>query len=507
MSKKSKIIVVSIIGVALIFFAIAFLISSNKKYTITFDTDGGSYIASQKIKKGEFVTKPVEPIKTGYKFVEWQYEDKEYDFKTKVKEDMTLKAIWEKDKKYYNVELTVDDKKQTIRVQEGETIDEEKLTFEEKIGYEIEWQHDDQKFDIENDKITEDIELTGKYVEVKTYNVIFDASGGSAVENQKVNENRKVKKPTNPTRDGYIFDGWYLNNKLYDFDEKVTSDITLKAKWSDDANAKRYTVTFDSNYGSAVGNQTVLEGRSASRPNNPWRDGYRFVEWQLNGRTYDFNSRVTSNITLKAVWEEVVTYTVSFNSKGGTTFNDQRVESGGRATNPGNPTRDGYVFIGWDFDFNTPITSNVTINASWRTLYKFTVDFNLKGGTCASCEEQIITEGGKAKNPGNPTRSGYNFAGWDFDFNEVITDDTTINAKWNEIVYVIKSSAVDQYSPDVTLTVWNGDTQITNYQSINYTDGVQMCSSSNPTVSKNDFANESSFIVILNDGTRVRATK
>ena len=42
----------------------------------------------------------------------------------------------------------------------------------------------------------------------------------------------KVAKPTDPVRDGYVFDGWMLDGKAYDFDAAVTGDITLTAKWS-----------------------------------------------------------------------------------------------------------------------------------------------------------------------------------------------------------------------------------------------------------------------------------
>ena len=69
---------------------------------------------------------------------------------------------------------------------------------------------------------------------------------------------------------------------------------------------KKYTVTFDSNGGSAVSSQTVVSGKKATKPANPTREGYTFVQWTLNGNAYDFNSSVTKNITLVATWKQNV---------------------------------------------------------------------------------------------------------------------------------------------------------------------------------------------------------
>ncbi len=69
----------------------------------------------------------------------------------------------------------------------------------------------------------------------KEYTVKFDSMGGSAVSSVTVKENETVKEPTAPTKDGYTFAGWYLDDAKYDFNTKVTKDITLKAHW-DEAN-------------------------------------------------------------------------------------------------------------------------------------------------------------------------------------------------------------------------------------------------------------------------------
>ncbi|MBR4943658.1 MAG: InlB B-repeat-containing protein, partial [Clostridia bacterium] len=66
-----------------------------------------------------------------------------------------------------------------------------------------------------------------------------------------------------------------------------------------------YKVTFDSAGGSSVKAQYVTKGEKAQQPaENPTREGYTFVEWQLNGKTYNFEAVVVSDITLKAKWEK-----------------------------------------------------------------------------------------------------------------------------------------------------------------------------------------------------------
>lgn len=72
------------------------LTSCSKKFTVTFDTDGGSRIAPVEVKKGKTVSEPADPTKDGYVFAGWELDGEEYKFSAKVKGDITLKAVWEK---------------------------------------------------------------------------------------------------------------------------------------------------------------------------------------------------------------------------------------------------------------------------------------------------------------------------------------------------------------------------------------------------------------------------
>ncbi|MCI6815210.1 MAG: InlB B-repeat-containing protein, partial [Treponema porcinum] len=139
-----------------------------------------------------------------------------------------------------------------------------------------------------------------------TFNLNYD---GSTKTTQDVASGSAVEKPQPPTRDGYVFVGWYKEAECtneYDFAIGVTADITLYAKWT----VNTYTVTFETNGGSAVDSQTIVDNGTATIPTAPTKDGYVFAGWYTDTACtgeYDFSGVVTKNITLYAKWIEVIT--------------------------------------------------------------------------------------------------------------------------------------------------------------------------------------------------------
>lgn len=285
--KKRTIIIIT--GVILIIAClVAYFVFANKKYTITFNTFGGSNVETQKVKKGETVKKPNDPTKEGYVFIEWDLGSSIYDFNTKVSRDMTLKAIWK---------------------------------------------------EVETDKVS--------------YTISFNTDGANTIQNQIIEKDGTISKPTDPIKEGYKFIGWYSNGTLFDFNTKITSNIELTAKWEketttttkkadntssttkkvEDTTKKtdktttttkkantsttttttkkvdKYTVTFDTKGGNTISKQEVTSGNKATKPSNPTKEGYTFKAWTLDGKTYDFNTKVTKNITLEATYT-AKTYTV-----------------------------------------------------------------------------------------------------------------------------------------------------------------------------------------------------
>ena len=119
-----------------------------------------------------------------------------------------------------------------------------------------------------------------------------------------------------------------------------------------------YTVTFTDWDGTTLKTQTVEEGSSATAPSNPTREGYTFTGWDVN------YSNITSNLTVTAQYT-IATYTVTFVDWDGTVLKTENVEHGSSATAPSNPTRDDYIFIGWDKDYIN-VKSNLTIAALYE---------------------------------------------------------------------------------------------------------------------------------------------
>lgn len=164
--------------------------------------------------------------------------------------------------------------------------------------------------------------ITASVTDTNTHTVTFDSAGGSAVEAQTVAKDGKATAPTNPTKDGYTFDGWYNGDTAYNFDTAVTADITLTAHWTK-KQPDSFTVTFDSAGGTAVEAQTVEKDAKATKPTDPTKENATFDGWYIGDTetAYDFNTAVTANVTLKAHWKTVTyedkkeTLTITVNVK------------------------------------------------------------------------------------------------------------------------------------------------------------------------------------------------
>ncbi len=315
--------------------------------------------------------------------------------------------------------------------------------------------------------------------------------GASTIAAQKVNKGEVTTKPSDPTREGYTFGGWYTDSacsddKKFDFATTLDADITLYAKWTANGNTpqpvEKYTVTFDSKGGSAVAAIADVEsGATITKPTDPTQDGYLFAGWykadpetDSNAVAWNFESdTVTGNVTLYAKWtangdtpQPVEKYTVTFDSKGGSAVAAiADVESGATITKPTDPTQDGYLFAGWykadpatdsnavAWNFESDmVTGNVTLYAKWtangdtpQPVEKYTVTFDSKGGSAVAAIADVES-GATITKPTDPTQDGHRFAGWykadpETDSNAVawnfesdtVTGNVTLYAKWEAL--------------------------------------------------------------------------
>ena len=146
-----------------------------------------------------------------------------------------------------------------------------------------------------------------------TWTVSFETNGGSAVPAQTVPDGYTATQPAAPTKDGFVFAGWYSDaatTQAYAFSAPVTANLTLYAKWEEESPAE-YTVRFESNGGSAVASQTVAHGACAAEPAAPTREGCSFDGWYTDAalsQVYDFAAPVTESFTLYAAWKVCLSF-------------------------------------------------------------------------------------------------------------------------------------------------------------------------------------------------------
>jgi uncharacterized repeat protein (TIGR02543 family) len=239
-----------------------------------------------------------------------------------------------------------------------------------------------------------------------TYTVDFQENGGTAVTDLTgLLAGALVAEPSSPTKTGYVFDGWYedvaLTNSWNFMVETVAGDMTLYAKWV----ANQYTITFDSAGGSYIAPITQDYSSAVTAPANPTRAGYTFNGWlpevPATMPAYDQ--------TLVAQWV-VNTYTITFDSAGGTPVDPISQDFGTVVTSPANPTRTGYSFNGWlPVIPPTMPAEDLTLVAQW-VANPYTITFDSAGGTLIAPVTQGF--GTAVTPPTDPTRDGFTFNGW-----------------------------------------------------------------------------------------------
>lgn len=263
----------------------------------------------------------------------------------------------------------------TIVVQKGATLTLPTLTRE---GYAFgDWYNGDENITSYTGVGKKTVTLTAKWT-ANNVTVSFYANGGE-VESASINVafgGTYGKLPT-PTRTGYTFGGWYT---AADGGDKVEADTTVSAASAHTLYAhwtiNQYTIIFKNDDGSTISAITQDYNTGVTAPADPTKTGYTFTGWDKEIPT----AMPAEDMTITAQWK-INTYTVTFDSDGGSEVETQTVQYGGTAAKPENPTRSGYTFEGWflggeKFNFDTAITGDITLIAQW--------DRNSSGGGSSS---------------------------------------------------------------------------------------------------------------------------
>ena len=127
------------------------------------------------------------------------------------------------------------------------------------------------------------------------YTVTFDTNGVTEIPSVEVESGTAVSKPADPTRSGYVFEGWLkLDNTPYNFAEEVTGNITLFASWKVETVTPAQTckVTFNVD-GAAYKTVTVEKGKTVQKPDDPVKVGATFDKWVTEENAeFDFTSEI-----------------------------------------------------------------------------------------------------------------------------------------------------------------------------------------------------------------------
>jgi len=216
-----------------------------KKYTVVFDSNGGSQVASITVEKNKYAQEPTAPTKADDTFLYWYLSSKtiEFDFENyAITKNITLKARWESDVEKYTITFDsaggsqvasqeVEDYKYVQRPQdptkEGDTF--------------YYWYLDTQNhsFDFEGTKVKNSITLKARWESDPTLYTIFYKIGNEIYDMEEIGRSGYyATKPTNPTKDNSAFVYWCLEgtNEPFDFSTtEITQNITLKAKFLTDS--------------------------------------------------------------------------------------------------------------------------------------------------------------------------------------------------------------------------------------------------------------------------------
>lgn len=289
----------------------------------------------------------------------------------------------------------------------------------------------------------------------KSYVVSFTKTSASITKPNAVNG------ISAPSREGYVFGGWYKND---DFTgtaiaaENIATaenNVTYYAKWIPDCD-----VVFDFNGGASTNYViSIPNGVKIDEPiEQPNKAGYVFKYWALStnlNQEYNWNTEITNNIVIEAVWQEIGNnYVVTFDLNGGVgAFNTQvLVANGSTVSRPTSPSKVGYTFAGWApegqasyYNFNTPVTSDITLVAVWQTTQICTITFNLNGGY-GDFPDITINRLEKIEEPSaKPAKAGNHFKYWalstdltkEYNWNNLVSENITLIAVWENFNRVV----------------------------------------------------------------------
>ncbi|MBR0189963.1 MAG: InlB B-repeat-containing protein, partial [Clostridia bacterium] len=459
----------------------------NKKYDVTFyNYDGVQYGAVQRVEEGKTAIPAGRPTREGYEFRGWFISGETktpYDFSTPVTADISLNAMF-KINDYTVTVISDGEVVSTQTVKYGGNAVEPTITTKE--GYIF------TGFDASFKDIRKDTTINATF-RLKTFAVMFiDSYGKKMCTTQYVEYGKSATAPKVPelegytflswsgnyeeikedislvplyekityeftymlgdetyatktveyghlavslvpTQEGYIFRGWFIDENFenaYDFSTEVKAEkgteFVLYGAF-DVKPAEQFTVTFTVD-GAIYAMYSVEYGKNCPTPLSPNKYGYIFTGWDGE------YSNVTEDLVIAATFEKMKFTVRPMGFMGAGTEHEFKVDYGTYLTDdmfpPEVPDKEGYTFVGWNYDPDMPVTQDITVFAGY-TINVYTVTFIVEGKVH---DVQQVEYNGHAYIPAQPPVSGKSFGGWYvgekmFNFRDGITADVEVTAK------------------------------------------------------------------------------
>ncbi len=387
------------------------------------------------------VTLPAAQTKSGYRFIGWKVGNDVLNAGANynVTANASFTAEW---LKLYTATFTGDGiSTTTAQYAEGETI-----TFPAtgtRQGYTPVWTPSSTTMPAADTTFT--LSWVGDQIAIN-----FNSNGGSAVSPITAAAGSTISAPTDPTKEGYTFGGWYVDpnfgGSAYTFSTMPTSALTLYAKW----NAIPHTVTYVDDDG------TVLQAAqtadyAAAIPDYvgaaPAKTGYTFNGWEdADGNTLASYNGVMPNKDLVFTAQFTANaYTITFKKLNGEVVKTGTQTYGNALDIPAAPVEAGKTFAGWTGDDSSFIAAgasasvpagNVTYTATYDT-NTYTVQYKLDGVNYG--EPVSYVYGAAITDPVVPDTdipTGKQFDGWE-SHAATVTDNMTINGTTSWIDYTI----------------------------------------------------------------------
>ena len=316
-------------------------------------------------------------------------------------------------------EVELKEYSQTIK--HGEKAEEPKAP--EKEGYTfLYWSLKDskEKYDFTN-LITDNTILVANWILNKYKVEFYDEEGETLYSSVDAEHGQSLSEvaPTDLGKTGYTLVGWTTtkgSQEAYGSATQIKGKLTLYPIW----NINKYKVTFKNFDGTDYETKDVDYGETVTKPSGPSRTGYTFKHWATSAESktgYDFATPISDNLVLYPVFE-INEYTVTF-------IGDEHISSvpepqivayGNKAEDPNASTTEGYIITGWTtvkggdtpFDFtSSPIESDITL----YPIVKEELTLNFYDGDVFKYSSKVAS-GSTFVYPDNPTKDGYDFAGW-----------------------------------------------------------------------------------------------